>query len=69
MSEDEHSRFGKYELLSRLAAGGMAEIFKARYAPAPGVSKQVVIKRILPHYAANQAFVACSPMKPGSPWA
>ncbi|MBX7097508.1 MAG: protein kinase [Myxococcaceae bacterium] len=36
----------------------MAEIFRARYQPAPGVSKQVVIKRILPHYAANQAFVA-----------
>ncbi len=50
--------FGKYELLDRIAAGGMAEIFKARYAPAPGVTKQVVIKKILPHYAANKAFIA-----------
>ncbi|MFT3842344.1 MAG: protein kinase [Myxococcaceae bacterium] len=44
--------------MARLAAGGMAEIFKARYAPAPGVTKQVVIKRILPHYAANKSFIA-----------
>ncbi len=35
----------------------MAEIFKARFSPAPGVTKQVVIKRILPHYAANKAFI------------
>ncbi len=50
--------FGKYELQARIAAGGMAEIFKARFSPAPGVTKQVVIKRILPHYAANKAFIA-----------
>jgi serine/threonine protein kinase len=49
--------FGKYELLDRIAAGGMAEIFKARYSPAPGVTKQVVIKKILPHYAENKAFI------------
>ena len=35
----------------------MAEIFRARYEPAPGVTKQVVIKRILPHYAENKAFI------------
>jgi serine/threonine protein kinase len=53
----ETIQFGKYELLDRIAAGGMAEIFRARYEPAPGVSKQVVIKRILPHYAENKAFI------------
>ncbi|HEY0882791.1 MAG TPA: serine/threonine-protein kinase, partial [Archangium sp.] len=57
MSPVETSRFGKYELLDRIAAGGMAEIFRARYEPAPGVTKQVVIKRILPHYAENKAFI------------
>jgi len=51
-------QFGKYELQARIAAGGMAEIFKARFSAAPGVTKQVVIKRILPHYAANKAFIA-----------
>ncbi len=57
MSTSEN-QFGKYELLARIAAGGMAEIFKARFSPAAGVTKQVVIKRILPHYAANKAFIA-----------
>ncbi|MBK7858188.1 MAG: serine/threonine protein kinase [Archangiaceae bacterium] len=51
------NQFGKYELQSRLAAGGMAEIFKARYPVAAGISKAVVIKRILPHYAANKQFI------------
>ena len=58
MSTPSPTPFGKYELLDRIAAGGMAEIFKARYAPAPGVTKQVVIKKILPHYAANRGFIA-----------
>lgn len=57
MSEGADSQFGKYELLDRIAAGGMAEIFKARYSPAQGVTKQVVIKKILPHYAANRSFI------------
>ena len=57
LSSSQTVTFGKYELLDRIAAGGMAEIFRARYEPAPGVTKQVVIKRILPHYAANKAFV------------
>jgi serine/threonine protein kinase len=51
------NQFGKYELLGRLAAGGMAEIFRARYSAAKGISKSVVIKRILPHYAANKQFI------------
>ncbi|MBI5481640.1 MAG: protein kinase, partial [Deltaproteobacteria bacterium] len=57
MSSASDTQFGKYELLDRIAAGGMAEIFRARYAPAAGVSRQVVIKKILPHYAANRAFI------------
>src|SRR5439155_10950093 len=51
-------QFGKYELLGRLAAGGMAEIFRARFSAAAGISKNVVIKRILPHYAANKQFIS-----------
>jgi tRNA A-37 threonylcarbamoyl transferase component Bud32 len=58
LADGSENQFGKYELQARIAAGGMAEIFKARFAPAPGVSKQVVIKRILSHYAANQAFIS-----------
>lgn len=58
VSSSSDLQFGKYELLERIAAGGMAEIFRARYSPAPGVVKPVVIKKILPHYAANRAFIA-----------
>lgn len=54
---DGRTQFGKYELLGRIAAGGMAEIFRARFSAAAGVTKQVVIKRILPHYAANKSFI------------
>src|SRR5262249_1456539 len=37
--------FGKYELISRLAAGGMAEIFLARTKSIQGFEKYLVIKR------------------------
>ncbi len=42
-------RFDKYQLLARLATGGMAELFVARLIGASGFRKNVVIKRILPH--------------------
>ncbi len=51
------TRFGKYRLLRRLARGGMAEIFLARYEAAAGISKIVVIKKILPAYADNPRFL------------
>ncbi|MBL8915209.1 MAG: protein kinase [Archangium sp.] len=40
-------RFGKYEVLCRLAIGGMAEIFLGFARSGPFVGKPVVIKRIL----------------------
>ena len=49
---------GKYELLHKLAAGGMAEVFLARAAGPMGFEKQVVVKRILPHLADDPSFVA-----------
>src|SRR5207247_2513339 len=48
---------GEYEILKRLAAGGMAEIFLARVRKMTGFQKMVVIKRILPQLASNSAFV------------
>src|SRR6478736_6696311 len=52
------STFGRYQLLERLAVGGMAEIFRARQAGAHGFEKILVIKRILPHLAADPEFLA-----------
>src|ERR1043165_8308048 len=51
-------RLGRYELLARLAAGGMGEIFLAKLEGAAGFEKLVVIKRILPHLADDQRFRA-----------
>lgn len=58
MSARADQQFGKYQLLERLAAGGMAEIYRAKYTAAAGVTKPVVIKKILPHYAGNRAFIS-----------
>ena len=52
------STFGRYQLLERLAIGGMAEIFRARQSGAHGFEKILVIKRILPHLAADPEFLA-----------
>jgi eukaryotic-like serine/threonine-protein kinase len=49
--------FGRYQLLERLAVGGMAEIFKAKMSGAHGFEKTVVIKRILPHLASDPSFL------------
>src|SRR3954469_3496352 len=52
------ARLGRYELLARLAAGGMGEIFLARLEGAAGFEKLFVIKRILPHLADDVRFRA-----------
>jgi len=49
-------RLGRYELLARLATGGMGEIFLARLEGAAGFEKLFVIKRILPHLADDMRF-------------
>jgi serine/threonine protein kinase/tetratricopeptide (TPR) repeat protein len=55
---DLPSRFGKYELLDRIATGGMAEVFLARSFGAAGFEKRLVIKRILPDLAQSPKFVS-----------
>jgi eukaryotic-like serine/threonine-protein kinase len=51
-------QFGKYKLLERIATGGMAEIYRARMTAMAGVTKPVVIKKILPGFADDSAFVS-----------
>ena len=50
-------RFGKYELIRRLAFGGMAEIFLASLTGEQGFAKKVVVKRILPQFSSDPDFV------------
>ncbi|MCM3876414.1 MAG: protein kinase [Thermoanaerobaculia bacterium] len=49
--------FGRYQLLQKIGAGGMAEVFKARMSGERGFEKIVAIKRIVPHMATNAEFV------------
>ena len=53
----EQRPFGKYELVAKLATGGMAEIFLARQR-APRSPDPLVIKRVLPHLAEDERFVS-----------
>jgi serine/threonine-protein kinase len=42
-------RFGKFEILQLLGRGGMAEVFKARYADGPRAGTLVALKRLAGH--------------------
>jgi len=46
-----------YEILAKIAEGGMAEIFLARNVTGAGVERIVVLKRILPHLADNTELI------------
>ncbi len=48
---------GRYQIIDRLAVGGMAELFKATLTGDHGFEKLVAIKKILPHLAVDQSFV------------
>jgi serine/threonine protein kinase len=52
------TRLGRYELLARIATGGMGEIFLALCGGAAGFEKLCVVKRILPHLADDDRFRA-----------
>jgi serine/threonine protein kinase len=49
--------FGKFYLLDRIGAGGMAEVFRATFYSHGGFEKNVVIKRIRPEYSDHRNFV------------
>jgi len=51
------ARIGRYEILTRLSAGGMAEVFLARLVGPGGFQKLVVVKRILPELREDAEFV------------
>ncbi len=53
----EPTRLGRYEILGRLATGGMAEVFLGRLMGPSGFERVVVLKRILPHLARESDFV------------
>ena len=57
MAQFEPIRFGKYQLIEKIATGGMAEVYKAKSYGVAGFEKLLVIKKILPHLSRNKDFV------------
>jgi serine/threonine protein kinase len=57
LSEPSKPRIGRYVVDRLLDRGGMAEVFLGKALGPAGFSKRVVIKRILPHLAEDEAFV------------
>jgi TonB family protein len=57
VSSSGPDRFGQYEILERIATGGMAELYRARRSGVEGFQKIVAIKKILPHLADNEEFI------------
>jgi serine/threonine-protein kinase len=49
--------FGRYTLTEHLGAGGMAEVYRAKQQGPAGFSKDICVKRLLPHLAKDQHFV------------
>jgi serine/threonine-protein kinase len=54
---DRGRRIGKYEILTRLSMGGMAELFLAYTAGPGGFRKFVAVKQILPDIKKDEQFV------------
>ena len=52
------AQFGRYELLNRLAGGGMGEVYLARQRGLAGFQKHLVIKTLLPHLGQDEEFIA-----------
>ena len=56
-ADPKSTQLGRYQLVERLAAGGMAEIFMAKTQGAHGFEKTLVVKRLLSHLANDDRFV------------
>jgi serine/threonine protein kinase len=51
------AHFSRYEIDSKLATGGMAEVWRARIKGARGFEKRIVLKTMLPHLAGRSDLV------------
>ena len=51
------THFGNYEVIERISAGGMAEIFKAKKEGLGGFARMFALKRVSPEHAHNKEYV------------
>jgi serine/threonine protein kinase len=56
-ADDAIKRLGRYQIIGRLATGGMAEVYLALSGDIPGFRTLAVVKRILPHLSSNSQFI------------
>ncbi len=56
-ADDAIKRLGRYQIIGRLATGGMAEVYLALSGDIPGFRTLAVVKRILPHLSSNNQFI------------
>jgi serine/threonine-protein kinase len=47
----------RYHVIERIAAGGMAEVYRGESAGIEGFRKKVAIKRVLPKLSSNSEFI------------
>src|SRR5262245_28789133 len=52
------ARFGRFEILGRIARGGLAEVYLARDRQSDGSVRHVVVKRVLPEMEDNPDLLA-----------
>ena len=57
MTVFQPQQFGKYQLLDKIATGGMAELYRAKLMGAEGFEKLIAIKKILPHLSCEGELV------------
>ncbi len=57
MTTFQPQKFGKYQLLDKIATGGMAELYRAKLTGAEGFEKLIAIKKILPHLSSEGELV------------
>lgn len=57
-SGETPTRIGNYEIVERIACGGMAEVLRARVAGTHGFVKEFALKRMLPHLCGDERFIA-----------
>jgi serine/threonine protein kinase len=53
----EPTHFGKYQLLDKIAVGGMAELFRAKLTGVQGFEKLIAIKKILPNLSEEENLI------------